>query len=108
MDLLKVSKQNHYNKYFEDNKNQKILWDGIHQIIYSKKKKYNISLFLLLVNRQTITDKLSISTKISTIFLHQLEKLQNKIYPTNRTTNHTISNVLPQIPSLHQQPDLRK
>ena len=57
VDLLKVSKQTHYKKYFEDNrKNCKALWDGIHQIIYSKKKKDNISPSSLLVNGHTVTD----------------------------------------------------
>ena len=57
VDLLKVSKQTHYQKYFEDNKKScKALWDGIHQIIYSKKKKDNISPSSLLVNGHTVTD----------------------------------------------------
>ena len=56
-DLLKVSKQIHYKKYFEDNrKNCKALWDGIHQIIYSNKKKDNNSPSSLLVNGQTVTN----------------------------------------------------
>ena len=44
-DLLKVSKQTQYKKYFEGNtKNySKVLWHGIHQILYSKKMKDNIS-----------------------------------------------------------------
>ena len=34
-DLLRISKQSHYQKYFSDNKkNAKTLWQGIHEIIY--------------------------------------------------------------------------
>ena len=55
VDLLKVSQQIHYKKYFEDNrKNCEAFWDGIYQIIYSKKKKDNISLSSLLVSGQTV------------------------------------------------------
>ena len=55
VDLLKVSQQIHYKKYFEDySKNCEAFWDGIYQIIYSKKKKDNISLSSLLVNGQTV------------------------------------------------------
>ena len=62
VDLLKVSKQTHYKKYFEDNgKNCKALGDGTHQIIYSNKKKDNNSPSSLLVNGQTVTDKLNIA-----------------------------------------------
>ena len=69
MDLLKISKQTHYKKYFEDNrKNCKALWDGIHQIIYSKKKKDNISPSSLIVNGQTVTDKLNIAENFINFF----------------------------------------
>ena len=42
VDLLKISKQNYYKKYFDENKkNCKTLWNGIHEIIYSKKAESN-------------------------------------------------------------------
>ena len=37
-DLLRISRQSHYQEYFSDNKkNAKALWQEIHEIIYSKK-----------------------------------------------------------------------
>ena len=43
VNILKVSKQTHFKKYFKDSRKKcKALWDGIHQILYSKKKKDNI------------------------------------------------------------------
>ena len=36
-DLLQISRQSHCQKYFSDNKKiAKALWQGIHEIIYSK------------------------------------------------------------------------
>ena len=36
--LLRVSKQTHYNKYFEENKNNcRAIWIGINEVIYPKK-----------------------------------------------------------------------
>ena len=90
VDLLKVSKQTHYKKYFEDNrKNCKALWDGIHQIIYSQKKKDNIRSSSLQVNWQTVTDKLNTAEKTTKQDRKKIrKKLQNKIYPTNRDYSH--------------------
>ena len=89
--LLKVSNQTHYKKYFEHNrKNCKALWDGIHQIIYSKKKKDNISPSSLLVNGQTNTDKLNIAENFNNFFTSIGKKLQNKIYLTKRDYSYCL------------------
>ena len=75
----------YHNKYFEDNKkNYKAFWDGIHQIIYSEKKRDIISPSSLLVNAETITDKLSIGENFNNIFTLTGKKIRNKIYSTNR------------------------
>ena len=96
LNLLKVSKQTHYKKYFIDNrKNCKGLWDGIHQIIYSKKKKDNISPSSLLVNGQTITDKLNIAENFNNFFTSIGKKLQNKIYPANRDYSYYLKSPNP-------------
>ena len=50
----------------------------------SKKKKDKISLSLLLVNAQAITDKLKIAENVFHFFTSIGKKLQKKIYPTNR------------------------
>ena len=97
VDLLKVSKQTHY-KYFEDNrKNCKALWDGIHQIIYSKKEKDNISSSSLLVNRQTVAGKLNIAENFNNFFTSIGKKLQNNIYPTNRDYSYYLRRPTPNI-----------
>ena len=44
LDLLKISRQSYYQFFFEQNKsNSKILWQGINNIIYSKKNEKSIS-----------------------------------------------------------------
>ena len=42
INLLRVSKQTHYNKFFEENKkNCRAIWTGINEIICPKNKKLN-------------------------------------------------------------------
>ena len=50
VDLLRVNRKCHYQKYFEENKkSSRALWQGIHDIVYSKKsKKYS----KFLINRR--------------------------------------------------------
>ena len=91
-----------YKKYFEENKK---LWDGIHEITYSKKKNDTFNLSSLLINGQTITDKFSTAENFNS-FLHQLEKkLQHKIYPTKRDHScylrHPDPNIFFTSPTLH-------
>ena len=96
VNLLKVSKQTHYKKYFKDSRKKcKALWDGIHQILYSKKKKDNIPPSSLLVNAQTITDKLNIAESSNNFFTSIGNKLQNKIYPTNRDYSYYLKSPNP-------------
>ena len=44
VDLLKITKEAYYKKYFQENrKNSRALWSGINQIIYAKKSSKTIS-----------------------------------------------------------------
>ena len=57
MNLLRVSKQTHYNKYFEENKNNcRALWIGINEVIYPKNKKKLNSPTSLIDEGKTITN----------------------------------------------------
>ena len=68
--LLKASKQTHCKKYFEENKkNRKAPSDGIHEIIYSKKRKDTFSPSSLLINGKIIIDKSSIVENLTTFFI---------------------------------------
>ena len=62
IELLKTSKQRYYQKYFEEiKKRSETLWNGIHEIIYSKKKKSSTPSSLLtdgkiIINQQNIAE----------------------------------------------------
>ena len=57
-DLLQISRQSHYQKYFSDNKkNVKALWQGIHEIIYSNNAGKTNNPSSLLINRKPETNQ---------------------------------------------------
>ena len=37
VDFIKINRKSQYQKFFEENKNSKAIWQGIHNIIYSNK-----------------------------------------------------------------------
>ena len=91
--MLKKSKQNLYQKYFEENKkNCKDFWNGIHDIIYSKKKTESNAPFSLIINEEIITNK-----------KHMVEKraigknIQDTKYPTKKDYSHYLKQSNPNI-----------
>ena len=55
-ELLRISGQTYYQKYFEKNKkNSKRIWQGIHEIISSRKSKKDSSISTIIVDGNTIT-----------------------------------------------------
>ena len=57
IDLLRVNRKRCYQKYFEENKkSSRALWQGIHDIVYSKKSKKNNTPSSLLIDGKTITN----------------------------------------------------
>ena len=59
INLLRVSKQTHYNKYFEENKNNcRAIWTGIIEVIcLQNKKKLNSPTSLIDVGKTTTNPK---------------------------------------------------
>ena len=105
---LKVSKQTHYKTYLEENKNNcKAIWDGIHEIIYSKKKNGSFSPSSLHINGQTITDKFSIAENFN-YFVILIGKKYNIKSIQRKEITPIILDVPTQIPSSHHQPHLMK
>ena len=79
--LLKVSKQTHYKKYFEHNrKTVKLFWMAFIRLYIQRKD--NISPSSLLVNGQAITNKLNIAENFNNFYINW-KKLHIKIYLTN-------------------------
>ena len=55
--LIKINRKLHYQKFFEENKrNSKAMWQGIHNIIYSKKSNRSNTPSSLLIEGNTFTD----------------------------------------------------
>ena len=56
-ELLRISKQTYYQKYFEeDKKNSKRIWQGIHEIISSQKRKKDSTISTIVADSNTIND----------------------------------------------------
>ena len=85
VDLLRVSRKCHYQKYFEENKkNSRAIWQGIHDIVYSRKSKKNNTPSSLLIDGKTITNPKDIAENFNNFFTSIGTKLQNNIPPTRR------------------------
>ena len=57
VELLRVSRKWHYQKYFGENKkNSWAIWQSIHDIVYSKKRKKNNARSSFLIDEKTIAN----------------------------------------------------
>ena len=69
VDLLRVNRKLHYQKYFEENKkSSRALWQGIHDIVYSEKSKKNNTPSSLLIDGKTITNPKDMAESFSSFF----------------------------------------
>ena len=77
VNLTKISRKSHYQKFFEENKrNSKAIQQGIHSIIYSKKGNRINTPSSLLIEGNTITDPQDISEHFSNFFISIGQDLQ--------------------------------
>ena len=85
-ELLRISRQTYYQKYFEKNKkNSKRLWQGIHEIISSQKSKKDSSISTIIVDGNTITAPTEMAENFNNFFTLIGKNLQEKIPPTKKT-----------------------
>ena len=85
VDLLRVNRKCHYQKYFEENKkSSRALWQGIHDIVYSKKSKKNNTPISLLIFGKAIANPKDLSESFNNFFASVGAKLQSNIPPTRR------------------------
>ena len=82
--LLKISRQSHYQNYFNEKKNSRALWQGINEIIYSKKAYKTNSPSSLLVDNKTITNIPQMTEHFNQYFTSIGKNLQKRIPPTKR------------------------
>ena len=108
VDLIEINTKSHYQKFFEENKrNSKAIWQGIHNIIYSKKGNKINTLSSLLIEGNTITDHQNISEHLSNIFTSIGQDLQ-KILLQPKSTFRIISRLQTQIHFVFRGQHLRK
>ena len=85
INLLRVSKQTHYNKFFEENKkNCRAIWTGINEIICPKNKKKLNSPTSLIDEGKIITNSKNIAEHFNKFFTEIGTNIQNKILPTKQ------------------------
>ena len=85
VDLIKINRKLHYQKLFEENKiNSKTIWQGFHNILYSKKGNRINTPSSLLIEGNTITVPQDISEYFNNFFTSIGQDLQKNIAPTRK------------------------
>ena len=90
--LLRVSKNNHYKNFFNDNiKNSKQTWKGIREIIQNNKvdKSNNISLN---INDTLVSDPNIVTNSFNDFFTSIANKIRNKITPSRKNFKQYLKN----------------
>ena len=69
-ELLRISTQTYYPKYFEENiKNSKRIWQGIHEIKSFQKSKKEISISTIIFDDNTISDPTEMAESFNNFFM---------------------------------------
>ena len=85
-ELLSISKQTYYQKYFEKSKkDSKRIWQGIHEIIASRKSKKDTSISTIIVYGNTIISPTEMVENFNNFFTSIGKNLQKKTTPTKKT-----------------------
>ena len=85
IELIRQSKQTYYQRYFEQNKkDSKTIWQGIHEIISSRKNKNGGNVSAIISDDNTITDPVEIAQNFNNFFTSIGTNLQKKIPPTKK------------------------
>ena len=83
IELIRQSKQTYCQRYFEQNKKVfKTIWQGIHEIISSRKNKNSGNVSAIISGDNTITDPVEIAQNFNNFFTSVGANLQKKISPT--------------------------
>ena len=83
IDLLKISRQSYYKIFFEQSKNNsKLFWQGINNMIYSKKNKKSIIPSSLIADGKNITHPQDMAKHFNNFFTSVGKEIQDNIPPT--------------------------
>ena len=75
----------HYNKYFEENKNNcRAIWTGINEVMCPKNEKKLNSPTPLIDEGKAITNPKNIAEQFNKFFIEISTNIQNKISPTRK------------------------
>ena len=88
--LIRNSKKNHFQKYFQRNKNNiRNTWKGIKNIIsFNSKSSKSGPLTSLIVNNNLLTDTVEVAEQFNDHFTTIADKLQGKIHNSGQDIRH--------------------
>ena len=75
-ELLRISKQTYYQKYFQENKKTSgRIWQGFHEIMSSQNSKQGSSISTIIADGNTITDPTEMAENLKKKISCQQEKI---------------------------------
>ena len=85
IELIRQSKETYYQRYFDQNKkNSKTIWQGIYELISSRKNKNGDNVSAIISDDNTITNPVKIAQNFINFFTSIVTNLQKKIPPTKK------------------------
>ena len=89
--LTRLSKANHFNNYFVENKTNLLkVWQGIKSIINTKPSKNKQSITTLKVDEKTISGKKEIAETMNKFFVDIPQKIESKIKQSKKDFRYQI------------------
>ena len=100
--LTRLSKANHFNRFFIENKTNLLkVWQGIKSIINTKPSKNKQSITALRVNGKIISDKKNIAETMNKFFVDIPKKIESKIKQSKKNFKEYLGNPFLDIFSLN-------
>ena len=91
--LLRNSRIQHYQKYFQEKKqNIKIIWNGINEIIHSKRNTARTSPTSITINNRDVSNPIEMANEFNNFFTTISRKLKSKIRPSNSNFTDYLKN----------------
>ena len=85
IELIRQSKETYYQHYFDQNKKKSKIWQGIHELISSRKNRNGGDVSAIISDdNNNITDPVEIAQNFNDLFTSLGTNLQKKIPPTKK------------------------
>ena len=96
--FTRLSKANHYNRFFIENKTNFLkVWQGIKSVINTKSSKTKQSITTLKINDKIISNKKEIAETINKFFVEIPQKIESKIKQSKKDFKQYLGNPSPDI-----------